>query len=196
MGDLKRSDFHTAVNTNINQYAKDTVKWHSGNPRDSEHMDSAPLVALSYFDRDTSVSAGVADASALVAVIKAEAERCSSIRKVYTGKKKYFTQMRLVWAGLNLKIVSTRGTTTITGKEWGIAALNSNYRQAITALDSATGWPYYVGTDRNADLSNMNDLIAKVKDELYEVMHNGPSIDLTSCHTDCHNNCHTSRSRR
>lgn len=177
---LKRSDFHTALDDNINKYAKDQVDWHRGNPRSADYMNQAPLANLSDFNRVYGVDAGNADASSVVAVIKAEATRCSAIRKVYTAR---------YYSGSNY-------TDGYRGTSIGIAALNSDYRRSIYSMDTAEGWPYYVSTNRNADLSNLADLINAAKDELYNLIHNTPSVDLSVCHTSCHGNCHTSRNRR
>ncbi len=180
MADLKRSDFHAAVNNNINQYAKDQAKWWKGSARDDKYMDQSPLVELSHFDRGTDANTGDVDASNVVDVIKAEAERCTSMRKVYTARH---------YSGSNY----TNGDHD---KEWGIAALNNNYRQSIHSLKTAGGDPTYISTRNDADRSNLSDLIQTVQNELYERIHNGEIVDLSVCHSNCHSNCHGSRSRR
>ena len=179
MSNLSRADFHAALNSNINQYAKDSARWWAGNVRGSSLMVSDDVVALSDFDRGTSATAGDADASNVVDVIKAEAVRCTAMRKVYTAR---------YYSGSNYSNGDRK-------KEWGIAALNDNYRQDIYSLDTAGGYPTYVSANNDADWSNLSDLIQSVKDELYDRMHNSDVIDLSSCHTKCHGNC-ILRSRR
>lgn len=180
MADLKRSDFHAAVDANINQYTKNQANWWKDNARSAAYMNNGPLVYLSHFNRGNSAATGDADASNVVDVIKAEAERCSSMRKVYTAR---------YYSGSNY----SNGDRS---KVWGIAALNNNYRQSIYSLDTAGGWPTYVSTNNNADWSNLSDLIQAVQDELYDRIHNSKVVDLSVCHTKCHGNCHTSRNRR
>jgi hypothetical protein len=177
---LKRSDFHTALDNNINVYAKNQVKWSLETPRDSTYMDTTALASLSDFNLGDGAPAGDADASTVVAIIKAEAIRCSAIRKVYTAR---------YYSGSNY-------TDGYQNQEWGIAALNDSYRQDIYSLDTAGGHPNYVATNNNADWSNLTNLIQSVQDELYDRINNSTVIDLSVCHTSCHNNCHSSRSRR
>ena len=180
MADLKRSDFHAAVNSNINQYAKDQARWWKGNGRSGSYMNNGPLVYLSHFDRGTSAATGDADASNVVAVIKAEAEHCTSIRKVYTAR---------YYSGSYYGNGDRR-------KVRGIAALNSNYSQSIYSLKTAGGHPNHVSTNNNADWSNLSDLIQSVQDELYDKIHKSGVVDLSVCHSKCHGNCHSSRNRR